>query len=90
MGRGLGLWSGGLGCCYVCVSCESGFYVWMTGPGICILWLADTAHLKCTQCSILLHLIDICFLYRVFVNGRYRRLVCVLLTDLDLSRHHPP
>ena len=35
------------------------------------------AHFGCTQCSILLHLIDICFL-RVFVYGRYRksRLVC--------------
>ena len=32
----------------------------MTGPGICILWIP--AHLRCTQCSILLHLIDICFL----------------------------
>ena len=30
--------------------------------------------------------------YRVFVYGRYRksRLVCVLLSDLDLSRHHLP
>ena len=29
-----------------------------TGPGICILCYADTS----TQCSILLHLINICFL----------------------------
>ena len=36
------------------------------------------AHRRCTQCSILLHLIDICFL-TLFVCGRYRksRLVCV-------------
>ena len=29
--------------------------------------------------------------YHVFVYGRYRksRLVCVWLSDLDLSRHHP-
>ena len=29
--------------------------------------------------------------YRVFVYGRYRksRLVCVWLSDLDLSQHHP-
>ena len=28
---------------------------------------------------------------RVFANGRYRKsiLVCVWLSDLDLSRHHP-
>ena len=31
--------------------------------GICVLCLADTCtHLRCTQCSILLHLMDICFL----------------------------
>ena len=26
-----------VGCCYVCVCCESGFSVFMAGPGICIL-----------------------------------------------------
>ena len=35
-------WLGGLdqgleGWCYVCVSCEFGFFVYMSGPGICIL-----------------------------------------------------
>ena len=49
------------------------------------------ARLRCTQCSIMLHHIDICS-YRIFVYGRYRKssLVCVLLPDLDLFRHHPP
>ena len=42
MGRGLGPRSGGVGWCYVCVSCGSGLSVYMTGPGICILCLADT------------------------------------------------
>ena len=32
--RGLGPGSGGVGWCYVCVSCESGFSVYMAGPGI--------------------------------------------------------
>ena len=36
-----GEWVGGLGqglgMCYVCVCCESGFSVLMAGPGICIL-----------------------------------------------------
>ena len=32
----------------------------MAGPGICA-WRIP-AHLRCTQCSILLHLMDICFL----------------------------
>ena len=32
----------------------------MAGPGICV-WRIP-AHLRCTQCSILLHLMDICFL----------------------------
>ena len=47
---GLGLGSGMAGSCDVCVSCESGFFVYMADPGICI----------------------------------------VLLSDLYLSRHHPP
>ena len=41
MGRWLGSVSGGVGWCYVCVSCESGFFVLMAGLGICILCLAD-------------------------------------------------
>ena len=36
-----GEWVGGyghsLGGCYVCVCCESGLFVLMAGPGICIL-----------------------------------------------------
>ena len=40
VGRGIGPGSGGVGWCYVYVSCESGFSVWMAG--ICILFLADT------------------------------------------------
>ena len=36
-----GEWVGGyghsLGVCYVCVCCESGLFVLMAGPGICIL-----------------------------------------------------
>ena len=50
-----------------------------------------SAHLRCTQCSILFTLC-ISASYRVFVYGRYcnSRLVCVWLSDLDLSRHHPP
>ena len=35
VGRGLGPGSGGV--CYVYVSCESGFSVWMSGQCICIL-----------------------------------------------------
>ena len=42
MGRGLGPGSGTVGWCYVCVRCESEFSVWMAGPGICVLCLADT------------------------------------------------
>ena len=32
MGRGLGPDSGGLGWCYVRVSCEPGLFVYMAGP----------------------------------------------------------
>ena len=42
MGRGLGPVSGGVGWCYVCVRCEYGFSVYIAGPGICVLCLADT------------------------------------------------
>ena len=38
----LGPGSGGAGLCYVCVSCESGLSVYVAGPGIRILFLADT------------------------------------------------
>ena len=41
VGRGLGQGSGAVGWCYVCVRCESGFSVYMAGPGICVLCLAD-------------------------------------------------
>ena len=41
MGRGFGPTSEGVGWCYVCVNGESGFSVYMEGPGICVLCLAD-------------------------------------------------
>ena len=34
---GLGIWCGRVGWCYVCVSCESRLFVWIAGPGICLL-----------------------------------------------------
>ena len=36
-GMVLGPWSRRVGWCYVCVSCESGLFVYMAGPGICVL-----------------------------------------------------
>ena len=54
-----GLDQGLEGWCYVCVSCESGISVYMAGSGICVLYLADTCASEVTQCSILLHLMDI-------------------------------
>ena len=56
------LGSGRVGWCYACVCCDSGFFVEMAGPGICVLCSADTYHIRCTQCSIMLHLIDNGFL----------------------------
>ena len=41
-GVGRGLDQGLEGWCYVCVSCECGFSVYMAGPGICVLRLVDT------------------------------------------------
>ena len=37
MGVQLGPGSGMVGWCYVCGCCESGLFVLMAGPGICIL-----------------------------------------------------
>ena len=46
--------------CYVCVSCQSGLFVQVQVSVYCARRIP--AHLRCTQCSILLQLIDICFL----------------------------
>ena len=72
----------------VCVSCESGLYVYMADPGIFNCTCRIPAHLRCTQCSFLLHLMDICFLnvYGIYCKVK---LVSVCLSDLDLSGHHP-
>ena len=42
MGRGLGQGSGGMWWCYVCLSREFGLSVYVAGPGISVLCLADT------------------------------------------------
>ena len=42
MGRGLGPGSGWVGWCHVCVRCVSGLSVYMAGPCISVLCLADT------------------------------------------------
>ena len=60
MGRGLGPGSGALGWSYVCVSLDS-LCRWQVQVSVYCAWRIP-AHLRCTQCSILLHLMDICFL----------------------------
>ena len=45
LGQGMGEWDG----------VKSGLFVLTAGPGICIRRIP--AHLRCTQCSILSHLI---------------------------------
>ena len=49
-----------MGRCYVCVSLD---YLcrWQVQVSMYCAWRIP-AHLRCTQCSILLHLVDICFL----------------------------
>ena len=39
---GAGVWLGRVEWCYVCLCCESGLLVELTGPGICVLCSADT------------------------------------------------
>ena len=66
---------------YVCVCCESGFFVAMAGLGICVLC---SAYLRCTQCSIVFHLIDICFLTCICLwQISQIQAFWVLLSDLD-------
>ena len=49
-----------VGWCYVCVSLDSRCR-WQVQVSVYCVWQIP-AHLRCTQCSILLHLMDICFL----------------------------
>ena len=60
VGRGLEPGSGGVGWCYVCVSLGS-LCRWQVHVSLYCAWRIP-AHLRCTQCSILFHLMDICFL----------------------------
>ena len=78
--------SGSGGWCYGCVSCESIFSVYMAGTGICILRLVDTCN-RCTQCSILLHLMDNCFLPCVCLwqISQIQTCLCVVVGP----GHHP-
>ena len=52
--------SGGVGWCYACVSLDS-LCRWQVQASVYCAWRIP-AHLRCTQCSILLHLMDIWFL----------------------------
>ena len=54
MGRGLGPGSGAVLWCYVCVSLDS-LCRWQVQVSVYCAWRIP-AHLRCTQCSILLHL----------------------------------
>ena len=60
MGRGFGPGSGAVGWCYFCVSLDS-LCSWQVQVSVYCAWRIP-AHRRCTQCSILLHLMDICFL----------------------------
>ena len=60
VGSGLGPGLRAVGWCYVCVSLDS-LFRWQAQVSVYCAWRIP-AHLTCTQCSILLHLKDICFL----------------------------
>ena len=61
VGKGLGPGSGGVGWCYVCVVSLDSLCRWQVQVSVCGAWRIP-AHLRCTQCSILVHLKDICLL----------------------------
>ena len=79
VGRWLGPGSGGVWWCYVCVSpdslCRWQFQVSVYCAG------RIPAHLRCTQCSILLHLIDIGFLpcIRLWQISQIQSCLCVVV-----------
>ena len=56
----MGLYQGRKRWCYVCVSLDS-LCRWQVQVSVYCAWRIP-AHLRCTQCSILLDLMDICFL----------------------------
>ena len=73
-----GLESGTVGWFYVCVVSLNSLCRWKLQVSVYCAWRIP-AHLRCTQCSILLHIIDICFITCIFICGRYckYRFVCV-------------
>ena len=46
MGRGFGPGSGGVGWCYVCVRCESGFSPIITSKDVSVVLLKSNARLR--------------------------------------------
>ena len=85
MRSGFGPGSGRVGWCYSCVSLDYLCRLQVHVSVYCAMRIH--AHLKCIQCSILLHLINIC--YHVFVYGRYRksRPVSVLPKPMQQLHH---
>ena len=63
VGRGLGPGSEEVGWCYVCVSFVilDSLCIWQVQISVCCV-CGIPKHIRCTQCSILLHLMDICFI----------------------------
>ena len=62
---------------------------WQVQVSVYCAWRIP-AHLRCTQCSILLHLMDICFLTCICLwQISQIQTFCLKLSDLDWSRHHP-
>ena len=85
--KGLGPGSGAVGWCYVGVSLD---YLcrWQFHVSVYCAWRIP-AHLRCTQCSIMLHLMDICFLTCICLWQISQIHSFLKLSDLDWSQHHP-
>ena len=82
--RWLGPGSGRMGWCYVCVRCESGLSVWMAGPDIWVLCLADTCASEVypvfNQVAPYGYLLHKMYFYSIYHKSR---LVCLMLWNLD-------
>ena len=87
VGRWLGTGSGLVVWCYVCVSCEARLFVYMAGPASVYCARRFPAQLRCTRCSILLHLINICFLPCIYLwqISQIQTSLCVVVRPVFVS-----
>ena len=88
LGQGLGGWGGVMSVCVVSLDSLCGWQVQVSV--YCARWIP--AHLRCTQCSNLLHRIDICFLTCICLLqiSKIQTCLCVVVGPgcVDITRFY--